>query len=463
MTELFEATDPTTGATIRVAPTLDAAGLDDALARADDAFEHWRRWPIADRAAVLRDIASAMRGDVDRLALLMTEEMGKPITEARGEVGKAAWACEHYADHAEEYLAPVEIASDAARSYVQHLPLGPVLGVLPWNAPFWLAFRFAAPALMAGNTCVMKHDRHVPGCAEAIADVVSRVAAAHGAPGAILQNAPLGHELVDRAVRDHRIRAVSLTGSDRAGSAVAAAAGREIKPAVMELGGSDPAIVLADADLEKAADAITTMRIINAGQSCIAAKRVIVEEPVHDAFVELYAERLAALRVGDPRDEATQVGPIARADLRENLHRQVTESIAQGATLRVGGELPDGPGFYYPVTLLTGVEPGMTACSEETFGPVAAVMRAADADEALALANDTPYGLAASVWTGSAERGERMAREIVAGQVAVNGIVKTDPRLPSGGVKRSGFGRELGPDGIREFVNRQQVWVGPAA
>ena len=462
MTEMFTAIDPMTGEVVREVPTLDAAGLEAVLARADEAYEAWRRWSIDDRARVLRAIAAAMRDDVERLAMLMTQEMGKPLTEARGEVEKACWAAEHYAEYAAAYLAPEELPSDATRSYVQHIPLGPVLGVLPWNAPFWLAFRFSAPALMAGNTCVMKHDRNVPGCAEAIAELVARVAEQHGAPRDILQNAPIGHALVEAALTDRRIRAVSLTGSDRAGAAVAQVAAREIKPAVLELGGSDPALVLADADLAHAADVITTMRIINAGQSCIAAKRVIVEASVYDEFVELYAERLAALVVGDPRSEETKVGPIARADLRENLHRQVTESVAQGARLHFGGEIPAGDGFFYPVTLLSDVEPGMTACSEETFGPVAVVMSAVNADAAVAMANDSPYGLAASVWTGSAERGERIAREIVAGQVAVNGIVKTDPRLPSGGVKRSGYGRELGPDGIREFVNRQQIWVGPA-
>lgn len=461
MAEMFTATDPTTGLVVREIPVLEAAELEDVLQRAEDAYDVWRRWSIEDRAGVLRAVATAMRDDIERLALLMTEEMGKPITEARGEVEKACWAAEHYADNAAAYLAPVDLRSDATHSYVQHLPLGPVLGVLPWNAPFWIAFRFCAPALMAGNTCVMKHDRHVPGCAEAIAELVARVAEAHGAPRDILQNAPIGHSLVEVALSDRRIRAVSLTGSDRAGSAVAQIAAREIKPAVMELGGSDPAIVLADADLAHAADVITTMRIINAGQSCIAAKRVIVEEPVYDEFVALYAERLEGLTMGDPRSADTRVGPIARDDLRQNLHRQVTESVAQGARLHFGGEIPAGDGFYYPVTLLTDVEPGMTACSEETFGPVAVVMSAANVDAAVAMANDSPYGLAASVWTGSAERGEQIARDIVAGQVAVNGIVKTDPRLPSGGVKRSGYGRELGPDGIREFVNRQQIWVGP--
>jgi succinate-semialdehyde dehydrogenase/glutarate-semialdehyde dehydrogenase len=461
MTETFVATDPTTGEVVREVPTLDAAALDDALARAQSAYDVWRTWSYADRARVLRAIATAMREDRERLGAFMTEEMGKPVTEARGEVEKAAWAAEHYADNAEDYLAPIELPSDATRSYVQHMPIGPVLGILPWNAPFWLAFRFIAPALMAGNTCIMKHDRHVPGCAEAIGEVVARVAAEQGAPEHILQATPLDHDMVERALRDPRIRAVSLTGSERAGGAVAAIAASEIKPAVLELGGSDPAIVLADADLETAADVITTMRIINAGQSCIAAKRVIVERPVYEEFLSLFEKRLGALRLGDPREESTQVGPLAREDLRENLHRQVTESVEAGATLRMGGEIPEGPGYFYPVTLLTDVPAGATACVEETFGPVAAVMAVDSAEEAVAMANDSAYGLGASVWTASAERGEAIAREIVAGQVAVNGIVKTDPRLPSGGVKRSGYGRELGPHGIHEFVNAQQIWIGP--
>ncbi len=454
---MFTATDPTTGTVVREIETLTSADLDTVVARAQDAFGAWRDRGFAERAEVLRAVAQRMRDDVERLAMLMTEEMGKPITEARGEVAKAAWAAEHYADNAEAYLATEVIESDATRSYVQYLPLGPVLGILPWNAPFWLAFRFLAPALMAGNTCIMKHDRHVPGCAQAIADLFDESV---GAPAGVMQGVMAGHDEVESLLRDPRVRAVSLTGSERAGATVASIAASEIKPAVLELGGSDPAIVLADADLEHAADAITTMRIINAGQSCIAAKRVIVEAEVYDEFVALYEKRLAALVVGDPRDEATQVGPIARDDLRQELHRQVTESVDQGATLRLGGEIPDGDGFFYPVTLLTDVEPGMTACAEETFGPVAAVMKAEDAEDALRLANDTPFGLASSVWT-STERGTQMAARVEAGQVAVNGIVKTDPRLPSGGVKRSGYGRELGPHGIHEFVNAQQVWVGP--
>ncbi|MFC7457932.1 NAD-dependent succinate-semialdehyde dehydrogenase [Brachybacterium sp. GCM10030267] len=450
--------DPTTEKVVREVPAASPEELTAAIERSQTAFELWRSTSFARRAEVLTAVATYLRENTEHLAPLMTEEMGKPITEARGEVAKAAWAAEHYAAHAESYLATEHIASDATSSYVQYLPLGPVLGVLPWNAPFWLAFRFCSPALMAGNTAVMKHDPHVPGCAAAIEEAFR----AAGAPEGVFQAVQAATPDVEAMIRDPRIRAVSFTGSDRAGSAVAATAASEIKPAVLELGGSDPFIVLADADLEKAADVAALSRIINAGQSCIAAKRVIVERSVHDEFVELLTERLRNLVVGDPREETTQVGPIARDDLRENLHRQVTSTVTAGATCVLGGHMPEGEGFFYPVTLLTGVEPGMAACAEETFGPVAAVIAADDAEHALALANDTAYGLGASVWTTS-ERGEEMARRIEAGQVSVNGIVKTDPRLPSGGIKRSGYGRELGPHGIREFVNAQQVWVGPVA
>ncbi|WP_405229803.1 NAD-dependent succinate-semialdehyde dehydrogenase [Lentisalinibacter sediminis] len=451
---MLTAIDPTTGTVIREVKPASPDQVEAILAGAAAAFPAWRDTGFGERAELLRAVAAEMRRDVDALGALMTEEMGKPVREARGEVEKAAWCAEHYAEHAETYLSADVIESDASSSYVQYLPLGTILGVLPWNAPFWLAFRFAAPALMAGNTCVMKHDPHVPGCAQAIEDVFARV----GAPEGVFQNLPIETPAAEGVIRDRRIKGVSFTGSERGGAAVAAVAASEIKRSVLELGGSDPAIVLADADLEKAADTITLSRIINAGQSCIAAKRTIVEAPVYEPMVELLQDRLAKLKVGDPRDESTDVGPIARDDLRANLHRQVRATIDAGASCRLGGELPQGDGFFYPVTLLTDVTQDMTGACEETFGPVAVVMKAADADEALAIANDTPYGLAAAVWT-DASRGEAMARQLYTGQVAVNGIVKTDPRLPSGGVGRSGYGRELGPHGIHEFVNAQQVWI----
>ncbi len=448
--------DPSNGRLLREVPYADPAQVEAALGAGRACFEDWRRRSFAERGAVLRAVAKLLRDDVEQLAPLMTEEMGKPIREARGEVEKAAWAAEHYAEHAEAYLAAVSLPSDASHSYVQHLPLGTVLGVLPWNAPFWLAFRFAAPALMAGNTCLMKHDAHVPACAAAIGALFERV----GAPAGLFQNLPMDHAAAAGVIRDDRVRALSFTGSDRGGAAVAALAAAEIKPAVLELGGSDPCIVLGDADLEAAADVITLSRIINAGQSCIAAKRIIVEDAVHDRLAELLEARLSALTVGDPRAETTDVGPIAREDLRDNLHRQVQETVAAGGRCRLGGELPGGDGFFYPVTLLTEVTQAMTAAREETFGPVMVLLRADDAEAAVAMANDTPYGLAASVWS-EAGRAEAIAARLEAGQVAVNGIVKTDPRLPSGGVKRSGYGRELGPHGIHAFVNIQQVWVGP--
>lgn len=454
---MLRAINPATGELAReVAPDAPEA-VEAKLAAAQDAFGRWRATRFAERAALLNAVAAYMRENVETLAPVMTEEMGKPIKEARGEVAKSAWCAEHYAEHGEDYLAPQVLASDATRSYVQHLPLGPILGVLPWNAPFWLAFRFCAPALMAGNTCLMKHDPHVPGCAAAIADAFKAV----GAPSGVFDALFLETKRVEAVIRDPRVRAVSFTGSARGGGAVAAIAASEIKPAVLELGGSDPAIVLADAELEKAADVLTLSRIINAGQSCIAAKRIIVEASVYDEMTELLKTRLAALTLGDPAREETDVGPIAREDLRDELHRQVRATAEAGVRVLLGGDLPDGPGYFYPVTLLADVESEMCAFVEETFGPVGALVRARDAAHALALANDTEYGLAASVWS-SPERGEAMARDLEAGQVAVNGIVKTDPRLPSGGIKRSGYGRELGPHGIHEFVNAQQVWVGPA-
>ncbi|PTY36239.1 succinate-semialdehyde dehydrogenase [Saccharospirillum sp. MSK14-1] len=453
---MLTAIDPSNGETLHEFAPASAEQVERILADGETAYRDWRQTSFAQRAEVLRKAANVMRDDVDRLAILMTEEMGKPIKEARGEVEKAAWCAEHYAEHAEQYLATETLASDAHHSYVSYEPLGVILGILPWNAPFWLAFRYCAPTLMAGNVCVMKHDPHVPACAQAIADVFVRA----GAPQNIFLNLPLETPAVEAVIRDPRVQAVSFTGSEKGGAAVASIAASEIKHSVLELGGSDPAIVLADADLETAADTLTLSRIINAGQSCIAAKRIIVEAPVYDQMVELLTERLAKLKLGDPREESTDIGPIARADLRDNLHRQVNDTLSAGARCVLGGELPSGPGFYYPVTLLTNVTESMCGAREETFGPVAVVMKAQDEADAIRIANNTPYGLAAAVWS-DAKRGEAIAAQLETGQVAVNGIVKTDPRLPSGGIKRSGMGRELGPHGIREFVNAKQVWVGP--
>ena len=454
---MYISTNPTTGETYDQYPVLTDEQAAQVVEQSDQAFQHWRKTSFSERAQVLKDVAALMREDREHLAKLMTLEMGKPISEAYGEVEKAAWCAEHYAEFGEQYLSPQQLESDATQSYVQHLPLGSLLGILPWNAPFWLAFRFCAPALMAGNTCLMKHDQHVPACAKAIADLFDRV----GAPPHIMQNLPIHKEQVEAIIKHDAVQAVSLTGSSAAGAQVASIAAKQIKHAVLELGGSDPSIILADADLEAAADAVTLSRIINAGQSCIAAKRIIVEEPVYDRFVEMLKNRLQALRMGDPSLPETQVGPIARDDLRQALHRQVSMTIEQGGRCLLGGEMPEGKGFFYPVTLLVDVTPEMQASCEETFGPIAVVMKANSADHALTIANDTPYGLASSIWTADVDLALKMAADIEAGQVTINGLVKTDPRLPSGGVKRSGFGRELGPHGIMEFVNVQQIWIGP--
>lgn len=390
-----------------------------------------------------------------RLAELMALEMGKPIKEGGPEVEKAATCCEYYAEHATKHLADEWIASDASESYVKFQPLGALLGILPWNAPVWLAFRYLAPALMAGNTCVMKHDPNVPATAQALADLFQEA----GAPAGVVVNLPVRTEHVEQAIRDPRIMAVSFTGSSAAGRIVAATAASELKPAVLELGGSDPCIVLADAELERAADIVVLSRMINAGQSCIAAKRVLIETKVYEEFTTLLRVRMARLKLGNPLDLTTDIGPIARKDLRDNLHRQVQQTISEGARCLLGGEMPESHGYLYPPTLLADLKPGMCAFEEETFGPVMAVTAVDNLDDALAIANNTSYGLGSSIWTASTSKAMRAVSELQAGQVAVNGIVKTDPRLPSGGIKQSGYGRELGPHGIREFVNAKQVWI----
>ncbi|AFJ01835.1 Succinate-semialdehyde dehydrogenase (NAD), Succinate-semialdehyde dehydrogenase (NADP+) [Methylophaga frappieri] len=452
---MLVATNPLTGQEMERFPALDKHEMYARIGEAVDAFPAWRDTSYADRAAVLRAIARQLRAEKHEIAELMALEMGKPIKEGVPEVEKAALCAEHYAENAHIYLDSEVLPSDASRSYVCYQPLGTLLGILPWNAPLWLAFRYLAPALMAGNTCVMKHDPHVPQSAQAIANAFIKA----GAPDNIMVNLPLETPEVELAIRDPRIAAVSFTGSSGAGKKVAAIAGSEVKPCVLELGGSDPVLVLEDADLAQAADVICLSRIINAGQSCIAAKRVIVAASVYDQFVELVKDRLSRLQLGDPRQSSTDIGPIARADLRQNLHRQVEDTVAAGAKCLLGGYLPDTAGFFYPVTLLTDVTPTMCAFREETFGPIMVLIKADNLDQAMAMANDTEYGLGAGIWTADTALAEQLALQIEAGQVAINGIVKTDPRLPSGGIKGSGYGRELGPHGIREFVNAKQVWI----
>lgn len=449
------AINPYTEQQIAEYPALTDMHIHEPIQQAHAAFPGWRDLSYAERAQVLKNVAVELRKQKAELARLMADEMGKPIKEGGPEVDKAAWCAEHYAEHAASYLRADILDSDASESYVSYEPLGAVMGILPWNAPIWLAFRFMAPALMAGNTCVLKHDPHVPGCAVAICKAFE----AAGAPEHIVVNLPIETPDIEAAIRNPNIMAVSFTGSSAAGAKVAAIAGSEIKPSVLELGGSDPFIVMADADLEKAMDTATLSRIINAGQSCIAAKRILVDERIYEQFIDGVKTRLEALTMGDPNDMATDIGPLARRDLQQNLHRQVEESIAAGAICLLGGKLPVGEGFFYPPTLLTNINPDMPVFCEETFGPVMVVMPVESVEQAITLANQSEYGLGASLWMSDSEQAKEVAKRLYTGQVNINGIVKTDPRLPSGGVRRSGYGRELGPHGIKEFVNAKQLWV----
>jgi succinate-semialdehyde dehydrogenase/glutarate-semialdehyde dehydrogenase len=451
----MRAINPATGVPIRDYPEPADDEVASRLDLAARMFEAWRRTPVAARATLMRRAASGLREGRARHARLMTEELGKPIAAAEAEVDKCALACDHFAEHAARMLAPEPVASDATRSEIRCEPLGPILAVMPWNFPFWQAFRAAVPALMAGNVVVLKHASNVPGSALAIEAVFAGAGFPPGVFTTLLIDAARAEALVDHEA----IRAVTLTGSEPAGRALAARAGRALKKTVLELGGSDPFIVLADADPEAVALEAVAARVQNSGQSCIAAKRFIVEAPVAERFERAFAGHMASLAVGDPLDRAVAVGPLARDDLREALDRQVSATLAAGARLLTGGARRPGAGFFYAPTVLADVVPGMAAFDEETFGPVAAVTRARDAADAVALANRSRFGLGASLWTGDPARGERLAKELEAGLVFVNGMVRSDPRLPFGGIKASGYGRELGTAGIREFVNIQSVSV----
>ena len=419
-------------------------------------FLEWRKTSVSERTAALRRTAKLLDERQEELARLITLEMGKAIAEARGEIAKCAWLCRYYADNAENFLAPERVETEAVLSYLRFDPIGIVLAIMPWNFPFWQVFRFAAPALMAGNAGLLKHAANVSGCGRAIEGLFRDA----GFPEGLFLFLPIGSERVAQLLQHPKVRAATLTGSEKAGRAVAREAGNLIKKTVLELGGSDAYLVLEDADLELAARVCAQSRLINAGQSCIGAKRFIVVEAVHDRFVELFREQLAAARLGDPLDEETQLGPLARPDLRDELHRQVQDSMALGAKCRLGGKIPAGKGAFYPPTLLTEVGPGMPAYHEELFGPVAAVIRANDEEHAIRLANDSSFGLGAAVFTKDKARGERIAaHELEAGSCFVNAFVRSDPRLPFGGVKNSGYGRELSRYGMLEFVNIKTVYL----
>jgi len=452
----LESINPATGKVMQVFKEWSAAATDRVIEEVHGSWPAWRDSSFAERAVLLRRAADVLRLHAGEYAELMALEMGKPLAQGRAELEKCAWGCEYYADHAAGYLADEPAESDGSRAFVAFRPLGLVLAVMPWNFPFWQVFRCAAPALMAGNVLVLKHSSNVPRCALAIEDVFRKA----GFPEHTFRTLLIGARRVAGVIENRRVKAIALTGSDAAGRQVAATAGRMLKKTVLELGGSDPFIVLADADLAEAARVGALARCSNAGQSCIAAKRFLVEEPVYSRFLELFVREMAALVVGDPLDEVTQVGPLARRDLVADLHGQVTDAVNHGAVAILGGQPLASPGCYYPPTVLIGVKPGMRAYHEELFGPVATVMAVRDAEQALAVANDTPFGLGASIWTADPAKGAAMAARLESGAVFVNGMVKSDPRLPFGGVKESGYGRELAGFGIREFVNIQTIWIG---
>jgi acyl-CoA reductase-like NAD-dependent aldehyde dehydrogenase len=455
---LIRSVNPATEEVIGTFEPTTSAQIEQMLSDAQATYRRWRQTSFAERAALMQQAAAYLRAHRPRLAGLITAEMGKPIVEAEAEIDKCAWNCAFYAEHAEHFLQDEPHASNARESYVAFTPLGTILAIMPWNFPFWQVIRFAAPALMAGNTAILKHASNVPQCALALAEVF----AVSGFPKGAFQTLLMPGAAVTPLIEDRRIAAVTLTGSDEAGSQVATTAGRMIKKMVMELGGSDPFIVLADADLDAAVAMAVRSRYQNAGQSCIAAKRFIIVEQLFDAFQERFVELVQSLRIGDPTDRSTQLGPLARDDLRDSLEQQIRRSIDRGAKILVGGRRQPGRGYYFMPTVLTDVSPEMPASWEEVFGPVAALLRVRGVEEAIQVANDSPYGLGANLWSTDLTRARRLARDIEAGQVFINGMVTSDPRLPFGGVKRSGYGRELSAYGIREFVNIQTVWVGPA-
>ena len=451
----YRTLNPATEELVETYPVATDAEIERALAASADAMDAWRRASVADRADRLLEAADALEGRAAELARLMALEMGKPLAQGEAEARKCALGCRYFAENAAALLEPVPHESDGSEAFVRFDPLGPILAIMPWNFPFWQFYRFAAPALIAGNTVILKHAPSTPRCALAIESLMREC----GFPEGVVRNLFLSNDQAAHVIADDRVRGITLTGSTVAGRQVASTGGRHLKTMVMELGGSDPFVVTEDADLDAAVPAAVAARCQNSGQSCIASKRFLVHRTLFEEFAGRFVASMKDQKVGDPTAEDTNIGPLARRDLRDGLADQVNASVAAGAELLCGGVVPDGKGFFYPPTVLSSIPPGSPAADEELFGPAAALFPFKDDDEAVRIANDTAYGLGASVWTSDPERARRFAVEIEAGNVFVNGPVKSDPRLPFGGVKDSGFGRELARDGILEFVNKKTVWI----
>jgi succinate-semialdehyde dehydrogenase / glutarate-semialdehyde dehydrogenase len=447
--------NPATGEKLKDFSAYDGEEIEKRLACAEKAFAHHRREPLAKRAHLMIATAALLEQEKEKWARIISLEMGKLLRAAVDEVDRCARGCRFYAENAERFLEDEPAQTSAARSFVRYQPLGPVLAIMPWNFPFWQVFRFAAPALMAGNVALLKHAANVPQCALAIEEIFCRAGFDEG----VFQTLLIESDQVEKVIVDPRVKAVTLTGSEKAGSAVATAAGREIKKAVLELGGSDPFIVMPSADFENAVSTAVKARTINSGQSCIAAKRFLIADKIYDKFLDEFVRRMSALKIGDPLDETTEIAPLATEHILNGVHDQVQKSVAAGAKLLTGGNRVHGPGFFYEPTVLVDLPRKSPAYGEEVFGPVASVFRVRDAAEAIEIANDCRFGLGASAWTSDTAEQELFASEIESGMVFINAMVASDPRLPFGGVKRSGFGRELGWHGIREFTNVKTVWV----
>ncbi len=448
----FYSINPYNGDQVGNFTSLSSEELDKKLHKAEEAFKSWSKRPLSYRTGLIKNVGRVLRDNLEEYAQMITSEMGKPISESRAEVNKCAWVCDYYAENAESFLAPEMVKTDASQSFVRHDPIGTVFAIMPWNFPFWQVLRFAAPTLTAGNTGLLKHAPNVFGCAIKIEEVFTKA----GYPEGVFQNLIVHHDETEKIIAHNTVKAVTLTGSEMAGSAVAQIAGKYLKKSLLELGGNNAFIVLEDADIDQAVKTAVSARMLNCGQSCIAAKRFILLESIHDEFVTKFTEAVSKLKAGDTKDDNTQVGPLARKDLADQLNRQVKDSISQGATLLLGGNQDN---CYHEPTILGNVKPGMTAFDEETFGPLAAMIKAKDVNEAFSLSEQSKYGLGVSVFTSDTAKAVAYAERVSDGAYFVNELVKSDPRLPFGGSKRSGYGRELAKDGMMEFVNRKTVYV----